>query len=213
MWRQLLFSISLLLGAWVPLGVQAQTVATPTFSVISGQSTVSFNVTVSDATSGATIYYTLDGTTPTTSSTSVTSGGSISITKSETLKAYAVESGYTNSAVASATYQVTGQVACAGYWTVVLRTDGTVWACGSNSSGQLGDGTTTTRTSPVQVPGLSGVVAVSAGGSSTMALKSDGTVWAWGLNSSGQLGDGTTTQPNEPGAGQRFERSGGHIVR
>ena len=76
---------------------------------------------------------------------------------------------------------------------VALKSDGTVWAWGSNSIGQLGDGTTTNRSSPVQVPGLTGVVAVAAGFAHTLALKSDGSLWVWGSNSSGQLGDGTTT--------------------
>ncbi|MDD3179012.1 MAG: fibronectin type III domain-containing protein [Opitutaceae bacterium] len=82
--------------------------------------------------------------------------------------------------------------------TVALKSDGTVWAWGGNSCGQLGDGTTTQRLSPVQVSGLTGVVAIAAGGSHTLAVKSDGTVWAWGDNSNGQLGDGTTTQRLSP---------------
>jgi alpha-tubulin suppressor-like RCC1 family protein len=77
--------------------------------------------------------------------------------------------------------------------TVYLKTDGTVWAWGNNSNGQLGDGTTTQSTSPVQVSGLSNVTAIAAGATHTVALKTDGTVWAWGDNSNGQLGNGTTT--------------------
>ena len=61
-------------------------------------------MTISDATSGATIYYTTDGTTPTTSSTKYT--GQITVTASETIQAIAVASEYWNSAVASATYTV-----------------------------------------------------------------------------------------------------------
>jgi len=76
--------------------------------------------------------------------------------------------------------------------TVALKQDGTVWAWGANFGGQLGDGTTTRqRHSPVQVPGLSNVSAIAAGGNHTLALKQDGTVWAWGDNGDGQLGDGT----------------------
>jgi len=82
--------------------------------------------------------------------------------------------------------------------TVALKSDGTVWAWGYNDGGQLGDGTTTHRNTPVQVTGLADVIAVSAGSVHTVALKSDGTVWAWGSNLSGQLGDGTTTQSNTP---------------
>jgi alpha-tubulin suppressor-like RCC1 family protein len=73
---------------------------------------------------------------------------------------------------------------------------GTVWAWGRNSDGQLGDGTTTGKTPPMQVQGfggsgyLTGVIAVAGGGTHTDALKSDGTVWAWGGNAYGQLGYG-----------------------
>ena len=62
-------------------------------------------MTISDATSGATIYYTTNGTTPTTSSTRYT--GPITVSSTETLEAIAVATGDTNSAVASATYTIT----------------------------------------------------------------------------------------------------------
>jgi alpha-tubulin suppressor-like RCC1 family protein len=85
-----------------------------------------------------------------------------------------------------------------GYFTVALKADGTVWAWGDNSYGQLGDGTTTKRLNAVQVSGLSGVIAISGGFVHTLALKADGTVWAWGNNGYGQLGDGTTTERHSP---------------
>jgi alpha-tubulin suppressor-like RCC1 family protein len=95
---------------------------------------------------------------------------------------------------------VTPIVSAGGNHTVALKSDGTVWAWGWNNSGQLGDGTTTDRLSPVAVPGLTGFIAVSAGANHTAALKSDGTVWAWGDNTWGQLGDGTTTGRVSPAA-------------
>jgi alpha-tubulin suppressor-like RCC1 family protein len=73
-----------------------------------------------------------------------------------------------------------------------VKSDGTVWAWANNDAGQLGDGTTTNRYSPVQVTGLSGVVAIAGGGAYSLAVKSGGTVWAWGDNGYGQLGNGTT---------------------
>lgn len=74
--------------------------------------------------------------------------------------------------------------------TLALRSDGTVWGVGNNSMGQLGDGTTTNRLTPVQVSGLSDVIAISAGAYQALALKSDGTVWAWGTEIAGELGNG-----------------------
>jgi len=84
-------------------------------------------------------------------------------------------------------------VAAGNEHSLALKGDGTVWAWGSNSNGQLGDNSTTNRPAPVQVSGLTNVQAIAAGVNFSLALKNDGTVWAWGLNSSGQLGNGTST--------------------
>jgi alpha-tubulin suppressor-like RCC1 family protein len=89
-------------------------------------------------------------------------------------------------------------VAAGGTDSLALKQDGTVWAWGWNAFGQLGDGTTTERWSPVQVTALTGVAAVSKGDLSGYAVKQDGTVWAWGGNTSGQLGDGTTAHRLSP---------------
>ena len=70
---------------------------------------------------------------------------------------------------------------------------------GQNSYGQLGDGTTTERHTPVAVSGLSNAVAIAAGDCHTCALLSDGTARCWGDNDYGQLGDGTTDGPPHPG--------------
>lgn len=61
--------------------------------------------------------------------------------------------------------------------TVTLRSDGTVWTWGDNGNGQLGDGTTTNRTTNVQVSGLNNIVAIAGGSARAVALKSDGAVW------------------------------------
>ncbi len=84
------------------------------------------------------------------------------------------------------------------YHSLAVRRDGTVWGWGKNSGGQLGDGTTVERTSPVRVVGLTGGSAVAGGWDHSLALRDDGTVWAWGANYAGQLGDGTTTSSLVP---------------
>jgi Chitobiase/beta-hexosaminidase C-terminal domain/Legume lectin domain len=78
--------------------------STPTFSPAAGTYTSAQSVSISDATSGATIYYTTNGTTPTTSSTQYT--GPITVSTTETLQAIAVATGHANSPVASATYTI-----------------------------------------------------------------------------------------------------------
>jgi alpha-tubulin suppressor-like RCC1 family protein len=75
---------------------------------------------------------------------------------------------------------------------------GPALATGDNQFGQLGDGTTTDRTSPVAVLNLNDIVAVAAGGHHSLAVLHDGTVWAWGRNGFGQLGDGTNTNKKSP---------------
>lgn len=102
--------------------------------------------------------------------------------------------------------QVTGvgnnitAIAAGGTFSLALALDGTVWAWGNNNSGQLGDGTTTQRLTPVQVDGgnFNGVVAIACGGDHALAMKNDGTVWTWGNNVHGQLDDGTTTNRSAP---------------
>src|SRR2546422_6485052 len=88
---------------------QQQQVATPAFSPGGGTYTGSVTVSISDATSGATIHYTTDGSTPTTSS--AVYGGALTFTQTTTLKAMAAASGMTDSAVASATYTIQQRVA------------------------------------------------------------------------------------------------------
>src|SRR5437870_13713440 len=78
--------------------------ALPVLSPGGGTFTSSVTVTLTDSTPGATIYYTTDGSTPTTSSTPYS--GPITVTTTQTIKAIAVASGYTTSAVASATYTI-----------------------------------------------------------------------------------------------------------
>lgn len=86
-------------------------------------------------------------------------------------------------------------VSAGEYHSLALKSDGSVVAWGSNSWGQLGDGSTTDRHTPVRVSGLSNVVAIAAGGTMSAAVTSTGAVFAWGDNTYGEIGDGTTTTP------------------
>lgn len=95
-----------------------------------------------------------------------------------------------------------GPISGGGGHTLAIKPDGTVWAWGTNTNGQLGNGTTTNSSTPVEVQNinggyLSGATAVAAGASHSLALLSDGTVWAWGLNSSGQLGINSTVNSSK----------------
>ena len=82
--------------------------------------------------------------------------------------------------------------------TIALIDDGTLWACGLNIYGQLGDGTNTDRPIAVPVLGISSVVTVGASYHHTVAITADGTIWAWGHNYDFQLGDGTATDRPTP---------------
>jgi alpha-tubulin suppressor-like RCC1 family protein len=84
-----------------------------------------------------------------------------------------------------------------GDWTLALATDGTVWAWGSNLSGQLGNGTLVNQSSiPVRVGLLlKDVVDIAAGVSHGVLVKSDGSVWSWGLRNVGQTSPDRFPQP------------------
>jgi alpha-tubulin suppressor-like RCC1 family protein len=76
---------------------------------------------------------------------------------------------------------------------LAVRKDGTMWAWGSNSNGQMGNGASggPPVSTPVQVQGVSGGLAVAAGQLNSVGLGDDGTVWTWGDNANGALGNGT----------------------
>ncbi|PYP20711.1 MAG: hypothetical protein DMD53_09885, partial [Gemmatimonadetes bacterium] len=75
---------------------------------------------------------------------------------------------------------------------------GAAYCWGANVNGQLGDGTTTDRLSPVAVAGGLSFAAVSAGDLHTCALTAGGAAYCWGYNGDGELGDGTTTNRLSP---------------
>jgi len=81
-----------------------------------------------------------------------------------------------------------------------VRTNGTAWAWGTSLSGQLGDGTTVSKSSPVSVVGgFTDWCQVSASPlSHSLGVRTNGTAWAWGSSSEGRLGDGTTVSKSSP---------------
>jgi len=85
-----------------------------------------------------------------------------------------------------------------GVSVTAIKTDGTLWSWGLGSSGQLGDNTVTTRSSPVQTITFGTNWKQVACGDHTSAIKTDGTLWCWGLNSDGQLGDNTLIKKSSP---------------
>ena len=90
---------------------------------------------------------------------------------------------------------LTGVVAIAAgvYHSLALRNDGTIYAWGGNTQGQLGIGSTSAAVStPTKTLNLTGMVALDGGGGHSVAVRNDGTVWSWGYNGNGQLGNGTS---------------------
>ena len=105
--------------------------------------------------------------------------------------------------------QISGSVDVNYGFSLAVGSDGNAYAWGYNKYGQLGDGTTTTRYTPVMVrtpdrytypdlPADFTYVQVSAGGEHSLALGSDGYIYAWGLNNYGQLGNNTKTNSSVP---------------
>lgn len=77
-------------------------------------------------------------------------------------------------------------VNCGKLHTAAIKTDGSLWTCGANAYGALGNGTTVPSSTPVKV--MDGVSAVSCGSSFTTVVKTDGSLWTWGGNGFGELG-------------------------
>ncbi len=81
-------------------------------------------------------------------------------------------------------------IAAGGYFSLFLKSDGSLWAMGDNGAGQLGDGTYNTTNRPEEIV-ASNVTAIAAGYYHSLFLKRNGSLWAMGANYNGELGDGT----------------------
>lgn len=106
-------------------------------------------------------------------------------------------------------------------YTMGIRQDGTLWAWGQNTNGQLGVGNAITQTTgAVPVGAANNWASVAAGNGFTLAIRTDGTLWAWGWNNNGQLGLGDNTDRNLPvqvGTGNNWATvavsiSGSHVA-
>jgi hypothetical protein len=146
------------------INTTTKTAATPTFLPAGNTYTSAQTVTISDTTSGATIYYTTNDTTTTTSSTKYT--GAITVSSAETLKAIATASGYSTSAVATATYTInTNSAPVIGSMSPVLAVAGgaaftlTVNGSGFTASSTIDWGTTALTTTYVSATKLTAQVA------------------------------------------------------
>ena len=123
-----------------PVAPPTPTVATPAFSLPAGTFATAQTVTLSDATPGATIYFTTNGSTPTTSAPAY--AGPLTVSTTTTVQAIAVASGYTNSGVASTTYTITAALQPAAAPTFCL-------AAGTYSSSQTVSVQTTTPSATI----------------------------------------------------------------
>lgn len=83
-----------------------------------------------------------------------------------------------------------------GSFALVVKSDHSLWACGINDRGQLGNGTTQGSDEYIKI--MDDVSKAEAGENFAFAVKQDGTLWAWGANDRGQLGDGTTIDRLSP---------------
>jgi alpha-tubulin suppressor-like RCC1 family protein len=91
------------------------------------------------------------------------------------------------------------QVSAGSLHTAAVKTSGELWGWGLNNPGAIGDGTITTRCSPVrEICSATGWCQVSTGICNTAAVKTSGELWVWGLNFCGKLGDGTATNRCSP---------------
>jgi hypothetical protein len=182
--------------ARIPGGCACQVLpvaSTPTFSPVGGSYSSAQTVTISTATSGATIYYTTNGSTPTTASPQYTVP--ITVNSTETIKALAAKSGYTNSSVGSATYTISSSLPTCSTGSVV---------------GTLSLSATTPRSAGVS-PLL---VFFDATATTDSAIANNMTpfqdiYYSWSFGDTGSSGTGTWAYGSNPGGNSKNLATGG----
>jgi alpha-tubulin suppressor-like RCC1 family protein len=90
------------------------------------------------------------------------------------------------------------RVATGSSHSIALKSDGTLWAWGGNNTGELGDGSTLSKASPVQIGSSNQWANIACGSTHNLALRADGSLWSWGSNANGQLGIGTSSNQSAP---------------
>lgn len=179
-----LFCIVLVSETFLAPWVQAQ-IADPILIPSEGTSAQNVTVTVTEATPQTAIYYTLDGTVPTTSSATVATGNPLVVNLGTTLRVEAVQ-GIVPSDIVTATYSSNGFISSSDQHTLVLKNDGSVWGWGLNSSGELGQNNLSPTTLPTAVP-LTGANPIVGVTSSTTTVE-NGLPTSWELQFFGETG-------------------------
>jgi alpha-tubulin suppressor-like RCC1 family protein len=180
----------------VAVGVYTVKVPTPTVSPGGGTYPAGQAVTISNSSVGATIHYTLDGSTPTASDPTIASDSTLTLLSSFELKVRTFKPDCEASDVVTHEYTVTGTVpapviAAGSKHSFAIQSDNSGWAWGMNGEGQLGDGTTNTpRKSPRVIAPPATFADLDGGELHTVSLKTDGIALASGSNQEGQLGKG-----------------------
>ncbi len=190
--------------AFAPLAAHAQTVAPPAFLPVDGTSVTTFPVVITCPTAGAVIRYTVSGAEPTIYDPTVTSGGTVQVPRTMTLKAKAWSNG-TPTAITSTTtsvpFDVTGDIASGSQFTLALVSNGQVQGWGNQDFGRLANNSTATTNVSAPTAArysststIANALRLSSGSKHSVMLDNAGNIWAWGNNLSGEAGRATPTE-------------------
>jgi alpha-tubulin suppressor-like RCC1 family protein len=176
-------------------------VAAPVLNPADGDSLAKFDLTLTCATSGVQIHYTVNGAEPTPSDPSVASGATINIARNSVVKAKARTTLGEMSTTTTGIYTLTGDISAGMSHAVALSSGGTVVAWGLRTNGRLGNNSVVAGNILAPTASKYGASTnitdgrmVAVGSAHSLVLAAGGTVWSYGLNTTGNLGDGSTTE-------------------